>query len=311
MTHPDPTVLFHIGLHKTGTTWLQNQVFSPQDGRRFVYSEDRELIRGNLSVINPQFFDPETAKLDYVPLIQRAADKGIPLILSDELLGGLPFHHAFTRVIAAQNIKSVFPNAKILVTIREQAKIIYSSYGHYIRGGYSARFEDFLAQPTGEMAKLFNPILNLDHFDYHQLLLFYERLFGAGNVMVAPMEWMLKNQSDLTDRLSEFIGSPVDPVPQEASSRKINPAWSGPALNAARRVNRLSAQDARWTRAPRIKGNAVAWWVDRFTPASVAEKAKARSLDKIRQSVGARYTQSNQDLSARIGIDLGAFGYAV
>ena len=287
MIDNDLTVLFHVGLHKTGTTWLQNQIFSPQSGQHFVYSEDRRIIRGSLVVKNPQFFNPKEAILDYEPLLERAKSQNLPLILSDEMLGGLPFHHSFTRVIAAQNIKSIFPGAKILVTIREQNAIIYSSYGHYIRAGFTAKFNDFIAQPQADVAKLFTPILNLDHFDYQQLLLFYERLFSPENIMVAPMEWMVRNQEDFTNRLSEFLGTMIT-LSQEAVEHKVNPAWSEMALGAARQINRFSPQDARWRNGANKKANSAAWWIDRLTPSAVQKRAKIRTLNKIQSVVGER-----------------------
>lgn len=310
MTNDNPTVLFHIGLHKTGTTWLQNQIFTPQNGQHFVYSEDRKVIRGSLLVKNSQFFDAQDALREYEPLLEQAKRKNIPLILSDEMLAGLPFHHSYARVIAAQNIKSIFPDAKILITIREQNAIIYSSYGHYIRAGFTATFDDFLAQPVEDTARLFTPILNLDHFDYFQLLLFYNRLFSSENIMVAPMEWMLRNQDAFTDRLSDFLDTFITWSP-DVAVEKVNPAWSEIALSAARQINKFYPQDARWRHKMGSKANSLAWWINRLTPNSVQKHAKTRSLNRIDAVVGDRYRQSNQDLSKRIDMDLGQLGYAI
>ena len=40
----DPDIVIHAGLHKTGTTWLQDRIFAPKDGTELVYCGDIELI---------------------------------------------------------------------------------------------------------------------------------------------------------------------------------------------------------------------------------------------------------------------------
>jgi hypothetical protein len=308
--HDTNTVLFHVGLHKTGTTWLQKNFFTPQHKKQIYFSEDRKIIRGNLLLRSPQRFNKGEVFLDYEPLVKGAARLRVPLVLSDEMLAGLPFHHPYTRIIAAQNMKKLFPEAKILVTIREQRKVILSSYGHYVRAGFSASFNDFLAQPTGENAHLFSPILNVDHFDYFQLLLLYEEIFSAKNVMVAPMEWMLADQVGFAERLSTFLGCSLKSFPH-ATNERVKVAWSHIALKAAAKVNLLSPQDSRWCRRPLINGNSVAWWVDRFTPEPFRKRGEALALEKIELMVGDRFERSNREMSARIGLDLSEYGYAI
>jgi hypothetical protein len=305
----DVTVLVHVGLHKTGTTWLQERLFQRYAGSAFAYSEDRRLIRGNFRVLAETEFDAEIVREEFRPLLAEAQAMGRPLILSDEILTGLPFHDRFARLITIDRLKRVFPRARILVTIREQIDIIVSSYGHYVRGGYSGGFEDFIARPGLEKNRLFWPILEYEHFDYFHLYEFLAGKFGHDSIMVTPMEWMMRNPDAFAAELARFAGCEAVPLAEGQSDRTVNPAWSQIGYEVARHLNHLVPQDARWRRKAPISASSAAWWVDRFTPGSMRRRMKARRIDRARAAVGDLYCASNRRLEQRLGLDLGGLGY--
>ena len=50
------TTLIHIGLHKTGTTWLQNELFTPEN-KVFTPLYSRDTLRGHSTLAENFIFD--------------------------------------------------------------------------------------------------------------------------------------------------------------------------------------------------------------------------------------------------------------
>ena len=105
-------IIFHIGLHKTGTTFLQRYVFPKlknvnlfcTDGRPFNGIEDLEKDKINL--------------------------------ISIENLSGSPFSsNEFTRYTIMEELAKLYPNAKIIVTFRNKNSWLKSLYSQYIKTG--------------------------------------------------------------------------------------------------------------------------------------------------------------------------------
>lgn len=312
MTRPEPPpLLIHIGLHKTGSTWLQKRVFAAKHGHEIAYCGDVKLIHAQFILPDSDEFDPEAPRRTFAPLLETAAQAGQLAVISDEALGGRPFHAKFMRETHAARIAAVFPNAKILITIREQRRIIYSIYGQYLRFGYTSSLEDFLA-PAPEGSFL-HPVLDRGFYDYARLIRAYERHFPADNILVVPMEWMVADPDGFLRFLSERTGVTLSPVGARQAARIDNPALSDLAYAVLRQANRLVAQDARGLvgHVTRFNPNAIAFWVDRMTPAGLRRSMHAARMALIDRTIGDTYAASNRVVSDRIGHDLAAYGYRV
>ena len=124
-------ILFHVGPHKTGTTWLQQHFFP--NFKNIVYSCDFKLT--HKAFLTPQYGDFSVKRVAeiFAPLLEEARQKEVPLVLSDEALGGRPFGQKYFREVCANRIKRAFPTAKILVVSRRQERIFGSLYSEYLR----------------------------------------------------------------------------------------------------------------------------------------------------------------------------------
>src|SRR5438094_721969 len=79
--------LIHIGYHKTGSTWLQEQVFC--DERFGFVSTDGPLpIDEAFVALNPFTFSAEQARALFSGLLRSAADKALVPVISHERLSG-------------------------------------------------------------------------------------------------------------------------------------------------------------------------------------------------------------------------------
>jgi len=122
---------FHIGLQKTGTTFLQKEIF-PQLKKTCYFSFYKaisELDTLRLSKNENQVFNA-AKKI-------KKVFNGEKNLISYELLYDLYFMDQTELNRVANRIKKFFPNAKIILGIREQASAINSIYKQYVfSGGY-------------------------------------------------------------------------------------------------------------------------------------------------------------------------------
>lgn len=303
-------ILAHVGLHKTATTWLQERLFEPASkAGQIRYCDNRPLLRGGLGKPEIDCFDPAALRAQLeADLNATIGDE--PIVISDEIIAGLPFHHMFRGRIKLKRLAETLPEAHVLITIRAQVPLIYSAWGHYLRGGNTASLAAFVHQPEGRDAALWDPILNRSAYDYLTLLDWCEDVFGAGRVIMVPMESMTRAPESFLRTIEDCTGLRL-PMPV-AAEKQVNTAWSHPALNLLRQVNRLSDVDARWQVGPFARiGNRLADRFDRFIPEGRKMRTKAAALALIEKAIGDTYRDSNRALSARLGVDLGALGYSV
>jgi hypothetical protein len=301
-------LLIHVGLHKTGTTWLQKLVFQAKAGREIEYCGDIGLIYREFIVPDFTDFDPDQARARFAALCATATDTGRLVVISGENLAGRPFHAKFHREIVADRLAAVFPEAHILITIREQNAVILSMYGQYLRYGYTSSLRAFLQEPPPEAAH--DPVLNRSFYDYERLIATYEQRFPRHNILVVPFEWMLAEPAAMIEHLSEGTGVELTPVAVETARQTTNSAWSDLAYNSLRHLNRLESQDSRWQLSPGMfRPNAMAARIDRLTPAFLRQRMHKARRQQVEDAIGNFYAPSNRRVSERIGIDLEQYGY--
>jgi hypothetical protein len=301
------TVLLHVGLHKTGTTWLAERLFERPGNPDFVATSDRSLLYSLFINPDQDAFDPAAVRARLRPLAERAAAEGRVVALLGETLAGRPFHARYRREIHAERLRRCFPQARILLTIREQDAIIRSMYGQFVRFGYTDPLAGFLARPPAEAG--FTGILDYGFYDYDRLHRLYAGLFGAGQVTLLPFEKILRDPAGAVADLSRLLGRPLAPVPSAEARERVNPGWSSLAYAAARQANRFRQRDTPWLDRGPVNPNVIGYWVDRLTPRALRERGAQRDRALIRAAVGDRYAASNRAVSDRLGLGLDALGY--
>jgi hypothetical protein len=104
-------IVFHVGLHKTGTTWLQWKLFARLNDRRLVRESDLQRIHRMLENTGSE-----------------------RTIVSSEALSGTlrsskrPGDNHCTLARSLEFIKTFFPEAKIVIGFREHHSWINSAY---------------------------------------------------------------------------------------------------------------------------------------------------------------------------------------
>jgi hypothetical protein len=310
----DPLV--HIGFHKTGSTWLQHVLFTPDSdcffplapdrsvdqrkylGKRFVRDDDRYLLSS---------FELNTAAIQQaVEAVLEKNDPGdrVPVI-SYERLSGNPHAGSFDARIIAERIKAAFPDARIFIVIREQKDAILSTYFQYLKIGGIDKVRDYLTRSYDGRRPGFSPAA----FSYIDLVDYYCGLFSPEHVLVLPYEMLRDAPGDFLRRLGDFTGKDLAAYAGKASiaynkRRKDFLVPRFPFLNLFRRRSSVNSYSPLYLPGSKAVFDAVDSLIG-FSNRKHVSKVK-RQIEEI---TGDRYAEGNRRLSERTGIDLSVYGY--
>lgn len=290
------TTIIHIGLHKTGTSTLQNY-FRQNDA--IDYIERREVQKAFVG-----HKESSSAKTLTIREHRAQADNK-KLVISHERLSGYPASGGFDRELIAKRLKATFPDAKVLIVFREQKAWIKSFYQQYIADGGSESLPDFLSRPQPQIYK--NPCFEFDYLDYFKLISFYHSLFGKEQVLALPYELMRNDFKDFAKRLDSFFD-----VNLELENKVINRARPLCPLLIMRALN---GSIGRTQLSP---GGFFPLGYLKKTSKILGKIPGARAFDKrissnwkrtIAHKTGDYYKDSNTKLQDLVGMDLSEFGY--
>jgi hypothetical protein len=295
--------LIHIGYHKTGSSWLQNQVFA-EPGMGFDMPWQPIEIIEQLILSNPFAYDPETTFERFRGEIERARSHRRVPVLSHEMLSGNPRRGLMHGRLNADRLAETFPGARILIVIREQREIIRSWYKHHVRAGSSVPLSKWLAPP----GRGFEPRFALDHFRYDLAIKHYDRLFGPDRVLVLPYEMLKADPAAFVRRITRFTGAEAQAEPR---MDQANRSYSALAVELRRLANKLNGREFVSARRSFLDRQTMrlAEHVDRCAPRRLTERAEQRLRRRVRQIIGDRFAASNRETSHITGLDLAAFGY--
>lgn len=298
--------LIHIGYHKTATTWLQEYLFDNADlgFRRFLSIGDVSEIFVQPNALR---FDANATRARYEALV---TDGELISVLSSERLSGHPHSGGFDSKEIADRLRSVFPDAKIVIGIREQNSAILSCYLQYVKFGGVCSLPGYLVGP--KRGKDTIPGFSFDHFDYYPLVAYYIKLFGKDNVLVLPFERFKTDKRGFCRAIVNFAGAtwfddlPFDALTNRALStfssfptRVINTVFVKTTLNP---VALDLGELGKWV-------NKVFLLLDRILPKFISGVFDKSFKDYVAAKVQDRYRQSNRQLAELIDIDLAALGY--
>ena len=152
MESTEKIIYFHVGISKTGSTFLQNRVF------------------------------PKLSKITYIPTnkYHRVFDE-IKNCDSNTILVSREFDRQFEREVTL--FSSRFPKATPIIVLRKHEEYLASQYKRFVKNGFKGEVEDFFDL---ENDKGFFKILHLsfsyqikvlkERFEKDPIVLFYDEL---------------------------------------------------------------------------------------------------------------------------------------
>ena len=224
-----PSVLFHVGYHKTGTTWMQRRLFVPAAGYQPLF--DHQDVFDHITRPHRLAFRPEAVR-EVLEARLAEAPADLAPVVSSEILSGHPFWGGRDSADFAERIQATWPEAKILLTIRAQIPAIASVYMQYVRRGGCLSARRFFAGSHALGFDGFDPV----HFEYDRLVRHYQTIFGSENVRVQTQEQLAKDPAGFVAGLAAFAGAPEAPMP---STKREAASESEHAVPFLRRINRF------------------------------------------------------------------------
>ncbi|HSE91089.1 MAG TPA: hypothetical protein VLJ79_33070 [Candidatus Binatia bacterium] len=199
-----PDIFFHLGLHKTGTTFLQREVFPKIDPEMFCFLGKMSSLMKYIIYQDPAYFDAEGIR---ARILEHAHPQKINLI-SNEDLSGDPLNGGIHRTNILSNLHSCFPNAKVLLFIRKQDDWALSNYLGSIRRGTNLPLRQFYGpaldyEKSAWQRRYPNPTLEL--FRYSPYIRRLKTLFGEDASLILPYEALKVDSDAVVRRLADFL----------------------------------------------------------------------------------------------------------
>jgi len=311
-------LLLHVGYHKTGSSWLQRELFGMrrawdsgsahprmrQPGA-FVAPWSQSDMTRQLVWDHPLSFDPERAREFFSAGIEQAIRASRIPVISHERLSGLPQIGGCDSKEMADRLVSVFPSARILIVIREQASMLVSLWKGYVQRGGIRSLERFVAQQAspGNLGYLGR------HLEYHHMIAYYQRLFGEESVLVLPFEFLAREPASFVAKLAGFSESPP---PSNIDYSRENRSLSSVAVAIKRFLNlTVLPVDIDVLPQPRINASLLSLIkvVDQALPSSLSGDREHRRNADLREALGRTYAESNQITCKLLGTDLAEYDY--
>ena len=302
--------LLHVGYHKTATTWLQRGLFREEAGA-FVAPCRRGEVVDSFIRCNPFEFDALDSRAVFADRIKAALERGLVPVISHEQLAGNAHTGGHNSRAVADRLAEAFPEARVLIVIREQQAMVLSVYKQYVRAAGAASLRRYLNPPRRGSDRGI-PLFDPSFLEFHRLIAHYMERFGAAQVLVLPFESLRHDAAGFIDRIVGFAGARP---PSALATVAVNATISGAAATLKRAVNVVFVRDALNPLAP-VESRRVADAVktrfdriDRWIPAGVRHRSDEKLRAGVRAELGGRYRDSNRETAALTGIDLAALGY--
>lgn len=306
-------LLVHIGFHKTGSTWLQKHLFAKgENGFTTETGRPRHHIVYDFVTTDAFQFRPDAIRASYADHIARAQRTGKTLALSHERLSGYPSSGGHDRRLIADRLSATFPNARVLIVLREQRNLIRSMYSQHITDGGTGSIRAFLAVPEPQLER--RPKFRLATYEFDGLISYYQQLFGRGHVLVLPYEMLGTEPGQFVNAIQSFCGfagASIDEVIRANEGRSLLMQMVQRPLNALFYDNELSPGALVNIRrfAPRF--GIARGLFEAISPRWLERHLQGHLRAEIERHVGDHYAQSNWRTQMITGLDLSRYDYPV
>ena len=253
-----PRVILHIGLHKTGTRFLQREVFGQLNQEQFNYNPEPLWPELRQAVRRPG--DAELAARAREAVAQwRASGDHRTLVLSEPHISGDMYgnHHDYAKNL--ELVRELFPEARIIFFVRKQSDWLQSAYRQHLVKGKPIPIEVFLNFYHGEfrprVAREVYGARNVEALSLRFLEIYraYTRIFGPDKVCLLRQEDLRKRSAEVKALIAGLLG--LDSLPEPPREKRHNRSYSALAIHLFHpsvllRYPRPGPENARGRRIP-------------------------------------------------------------
>jgi len=219
----------HLGHHKTGTTWMQQVLFTKEHGF-CILNNHKEPWKDALlrALVLGDGFEPSRLR---AMALERWDGKGIP-VLSAERLSGHPVSGGFDQEIIAERICTAFPEAIVLIGTRDAEEAKSSVYKQLVREGFLGKDLQVLETTDWKV-----PQMRETYFQHAVLLQHYRSLFPGEQVVELPYAQLNRNPQLWVEAMEKAYGQEFSFELSQRHRRRINASWSDRRTRVQRVAN--------------------------------------------------------------------------
>lgn len=219
----------HIGHHKTGTSWLQQVLFTKEHGFCILnnYKEPwkdpflRALVLGD-------GFEPERMR----SLAKERWDGVRIPVITAERLSGHPASGGFDQTLIAERLHACFPEAVVLIGTRDPEETKKSAYKQLVREGYLGKDLNALEATDWKI-----PQVREAYFQHAHLVGRYQERFGADQVVELPFAQLLRDPQRWVSALEGALGKSLEIKLENTHRRRIHSSMSDRRVRVERIMN--------------------------------------------------------------------------
>ena len=302
----EASTIFHVGFHKTATTWFQTRVYPTVSNATMLPTDTvRELL------IAPRAFefDPETTLRE----LDRVA--GRTILCHEELSGNIHsagLHGMLSKEIAGR-LHRTDPGGHVVILLRNQFDMAVSAYRQYVRVGGTYRLDRYV-HPAGHRPHR-APLFDFGHLDYRLLVEHYLGLFGRERVSVFLFEELQRDSAAFLDGFLGRLGLVAEPA--DIDHRPERAGYGDRTMQLARVLNAFSADELPYKyHLVHIPGShrVAQRLLDRINqvPAFARKRPAVELLGpETVQAIRDRFGESNRRLAFELDLPLAAHGYPI
>lgn len=241
-------VYIHIGMPRTATTFLQQEIFPHLPEIEFYGLNETHYSEAfnKLQFADDSFYD--------ATIIQEVKQtwKANKILLSNENFIGQSTHfNHINRSMIAKRLSDTFPDAKILLVLRNQVDLLASLYSINLQWKETRNIDDFIWEPFqekvqnvgGPASSYYNTTEGyecLDGYNYLPLIELYQSLFNKVEVLL--FEDFINQPEQFSTQLATFFDTDKEIIEHRISNQpKMNSGVSQKQANKLTKLNKYSA----------------------------------------------------------------------
>jgi hypothetical protein len=326
----DATLYLHIGLPKTGTTFLQDRIFPELPSTGYLRRPEGDVVQGHpgpryglldrcfkrSAAIWEEFGDRIFAEL-WSRFSPGEAERRI--LISDEGIGTIGRKPLFLRThlqeLAANASDWGVTSVRVICSFRRQDQWLGSHFAQMSNRNPSASQEDFEAF----VERFLEP--GADYF-WDGILLDFKRLrdnlvagLGEENVLMLPYETLSEDPAGYLGALFGFLGFGADSetlrgsLTRRCTAERSNTRTTGSDRWAVRPHRGGAGKRVRFHPGRILQAIGLADRIPASSSAAAGREEEIRMTEPLRRRILSRYAGSNAALAADLGMDLRRFAY--
>ncbi|MCS6779615.1 MAG: hypothetical protein NZ555_07930 [Geminicoccaceae bacterium] len=290
-------VAIHPGFVKTATSTLQRHVFPHHPEIAFLGlpapTAELEWAIRHLCQADSTLFEAERVAEVFAQAAAAAPPERLLLVSYENFA----LHESKDRGLVADRLVRLFPQARILFTIRRQEELVTSWYLTKLRVRIKRKawipFEEWYWSERREPHRSI-----LDDLRYARTIEAYIELFGRERVHVVPFELLRREPAAFAHACAQALGVAPEPFARLLAGKRENAAMSQTYFDFWRRFGHL------------LPRRLVRKWARRM-PMHQGPPVRIALPEAIRVDIGRLVAEDNRRLAASTGLDLAGLGYTL